>query len=304
MLVGLVASGKTTYAYKLAEEIGAAVIDSDEYRKILFGDDSDQSDNAKLFQYMHEVIKKNLKDGNNVVFSATNLSSKRRRSFLNELTKIPCEKKCVVMATPIDKCRDNNNSRNMVVKQHVIDKMYHSFNTPQWYEGWDEIIITYWDNCRRWDTRDFVYDAMDTNQNNPHHRFSLGGHLSKCMSNYLESVDAEHYDSTLAEACLLHDNGKVYTKTFMNSRGELGDIAHYYSHENVGAYEALFCKPLNTDVDILKLSQIINLHMYPYAFEHEERNGNYKMRERYKKLWGEELYNNIMTLYAADVNAH
>ena len=33
-----------------------------------------------------------------------------------------------------------------------------------------------------------------------------------------------------------HDIGKPYTKTFYDKKGNLGENAHYYNHENVSAY--------------------------------------------------------------------
>ena len=41
--------------------------------------------------------------------------------------------------------------------------------------------------------------------------------------------------------------------------------------------------------------------MHPYLWE---RDNNEKMHNKYKTLWGENLYNDIMLLHKADKEAH
>ena len=55
--------------------------------------------------------------------------------------------------------------------------------------------------------------------------------------------------------------------------------------------------------DRLDVSVLINLHMMPYFWEKDEEKGE-KTRQKYQKLWGNELYNNVMTLHIADKKAH
>ena len=156
MMVGLAGSGKSHHAEKIAEEINATVFSSDKLREEMFGDVNEQSKNSDLFQELHKRIKERLKSGNNAIYDATNISSKRRRSFIQELNKIECEKHCIVMATPYEQCLKNNAFRNRNVPEDVIDRMYRSWNTPYWFEGWDGIEVVYWDgsenkrySCRR-----------------------------------------------------------------------------------------------------------------------------------------------------------
>ena len=51
---------------------------------------------------------------------------------------------------------------------------------------------------------------------------------------------------------------------------------------------------------VLYISSLICYHMMPYVFE----KSNEKTVERYKNLWGEEFYNDIMRLHEADVASH
>lgn len=50
MLVGLPASGKSTYAKKLSKKENAIILSSDELRKELFGNINNQNHNAEVFK--------------------------------------------------------------------------------------------------------------------------------------------------------------------------------------------------------------------------------------------------------------
>lgn len=208
------------------------------------------------------------------------------------------------MATPYEQCLENNRNRDRVVPEWVINKMYRSFNTPAYFEGFDSIYMHYWANSRNSvNITSFVSKCIRYNQNNPHHNLTLGEHMLKAWENYRNMNGRIRINQDTEYACLLHDCGKLSTKTFTNHRGEQSDIAHYYSHENCGAYDALFFKyPKYVNIEYVSL--LINLHMRPYVFEKEERNGNYKLRNKYRKLWNDELYNDIMALHEADKAAH
>ena len=295
MLVGLPGSGKSTYAKELADEYNAVICSSDEIRKELFDNENVQDKNDEVFRLLHKRIKDNLMNRKSVIYDATNINSKRRRVFLSELKNILCFKRCIIMATPFEMCLENNLKRDRTVPLTAIEKMYMNWNTPYWFEGWDDIDIRYLGNKQHWSSYynidHFIKSHMNYNQDNPHHTMTLGEHC-KAVGERLK------YDITLYYAGLLHDCGKPFTKSFVNFKGEETDIAHYYQHHCVGAYDSLFFKYSNLDVSIL-----INLHMMPYFWEKDTNNGE-KTRQKYKKLWGDELYNDVMLLHEADRKAH
>lgn len=296
MMVGLVGSGKSTYAKQLAEETNAIICSSDAIREELCGDENSQDNNEEVFKILHSRIKKNLKNGKNVIYDATNINSKRRRAFLSELKRIQCVKKCVVMATPFEVCCNQNESRNRVVPYEVIERMYKNWNTPYWFEGWNEIEIKFPDAFEINNVIGiWISDHMDYDQDNPHHSCTLGQHCN-LVGHALKD------DMLLHCAGLLHDCGKPFTKSFINSKGEETDIAHFYQHHCVGAYDSLFFK-YPDEVDRLDVSVLINLHMMPYFWEKDKEHGE-KTRQKYQKLWGDGLYNNVMKLHEADKNAH
>ncbi len=294
MMVGLPASGKSTVSAELAEKYDATVFSSDALRKELFGDESNQGDSRKLFAELHRRIKKCLRDGGSAIYDATNISSKRRREFLQELAKIDCRKECVVMATPYKQCLENNRNRDRQVPEHVIERMYRHWNTPYWFEGWDEIELRYWGRFESYASHWSVFDYWHYGQDNPYHSLSLGEHC------FETGLWCRPYGEDVFSAALVHDCGKPFTKQFKDSKGNPAEHAHYYGHENVGAYDAMFFfNPAQART--LFISTLVNLHMKPYEWE---RGGNERLRSKYRELWGEELYLAVMELHEADKKAH
>ena len=302
-MCGLPCSGKSVKSQELAGEHNATVFSSDSLREELFNDVNHQEDNAKLFNELHRRIKECLKEGKNAVYDATNINYKRRMSFLSELKNIPCKKICILMATPFDVCLKRNSVRERKVPEHVIDRMYRNFDVPWYYEGWDEIEVEYADGAENFygSPYDFIESAMYFDQENLHHELTLGEHcvktttyVNQCLVNRI-GVDCT---TELKYAAMLHDNGKPYTKTFTNGKGEVTEQAHYYNHERVGSYDSLFYEmPCNK----MYVATLIRWHMQPYF---NAKENNEKLHNKYKKLWGENLYNTIMLLHKADKAAH
>ena len=202
---------------------------------------------------------------------------------------IDCYKDCWIIATPFFRCLQNNKERDRVVPEEVIYKMRERWETPYFFEGWDAIILKHLFN-ERYDVIDTLGYLMEFDQKNPHHAMTLGQHLFDTAANL-----NPYSDGILVRAALLHDIGKEYTQTFVNSKGEIDNKAHYYNHDNVGAYETLMYQNLG---DPLLVSILVNLHMKPYDWDEE------KTKEKYRKLWGDELFNMVMVLHEADKNAH
>ncbi len=295
-MVGLPGSGKSTYAKELADEMRAVICSSDAIREELCGDENSQDKNEDVFKILHSRIKESLRKGVNVIYDATNINSKRRRAFLSDIRNIPCIKKCIIMAVPFNDCCEQNNSRERVVPHEVIERMYKNWNTPYWFEGWDEIEIKFKDDFEIANVIDiWISDNMYLNQDNPHHSCSLGQHCA-LVGQALTKNNLLHC------AGLLHDCGKPFTKSFVNSKGEETNVAHYYNHQCCGAYDSLFFA-YPDDVDRLDVSVLINLHMMPYFWKKDKEHGE-KTRQKYQKLWGNEMYNNVMKLHEADKKAH
>ena len=109
MMVGVVASGKSTFAQNLKSMLtkmgqSTMVISSDEIRESVFGDINDQTHNEEVFKEMARRIN-NCVDKMNIIVDATNINVKSRRSLLDvvrnrdEVTKV-----AYVMTTPVAVC--------------------------------------------------------------------------------------------------------------------------------------------------------------------------------------------------------
>ena len=300
MCIGLPASGKSEQAKKLAAEYNAEIFSSDELRVEMFGDVNHQEDNNALFNELHKRIRECLASGKSAVYDACNINYKRRMEFIKSLNKIYCEKIAILMATPYEVCLDRNSQRERKVPEHVIKRMYMSFNVPFWYEGWDDIDIVYSEgaeNYKGWD-REWVKSVKDFNQDNSHHTLSLGDHCLNAVKYIDSNTPYFHPTSTeLRHAAMLHDEGKMFTKNFYDANGNPSKEAHYYSHEYCGAYNSLFYE---MPCEHLYVAQLVQWHMRPYlAWEHSE-----KAMQKDRRLLGEKLFNDICLLHKADVYAH
>lgn len=303
MLVGIPACGKSTYAAKLlAEHPDYHVHSSDAIRKELFQDENDQEHNGEVFDVLHKRIKTDLKEGISCVYDATSLNRSRRIGFLQEISRFPCRKKCVVFFIPPEVLKQRNEERSRHVPNAVIDSFLKTFQCPYYYEGWDEI-----ETVGGEEPYDLRFSSLESfSQDNPHHDLTLGEHL-RLAGEYI--TRSHPGNDRLLCTCLAHDIGKAYTKTFVNARGEETDIAHYYGHECYGAY-LYGCywfsgKPesINKYKAYIKEGlcrvNLINWHMRPLqAWDHSE-----KAREKDRKLIGQEMYNDILAVHEADLYA-
>ncbi|HLG11830.1 MAG TPA: ATP-binding protein, partial [Dehalococcoidia bacterium] len=80
LTVGLPGSGKSTFARRLALATGAAVLESDALRRLLFGEPSySAAENRRLFEALPAAARELLERGRNVIIDATNLRESDRQ---------------------------------------------------------------------------------------------------------------------------------------------------------------------------------------------------------------------------------
>jgi predicted kinase len=309
MLVGLPGSGKSTYIEKYCEN--CTVHSSDTIREELSGDVNNQNINAQVFETLHKRIKADLIAGKNTVYDATNISWKRRKAFLQELSSIDCWKDCILMATPFELCVERNDLRERKVPYFVIERMYKNFDIPWYNEGWDTIEIAYTNASvlnQYGDWSQFVIDHLDFNQESKWHSDTLGDHCLK-TTEYVVSREAELNAINTNEtkiAAALHDCGKPFCKTFKDSKGESSEFAHYYNHENVGAYNSLFYGK-EEGVDSLLVAALIRWHMVLHFFKDWKPKTIEKYENEFishKWLQEMEFYKALKILHEGDKNAH
>lgn len=300
MMVGIPGSGKSYKASEIygkmkAEGEEVLLLSSDAIRKELYNNEEDQFHNQQIFKKMHSETLSALKEGVSVIYDATNISLKNRRSILEEIHSVVCLKEAYIMTTSIIDCKKNDMSRKRKVGNEVIEKMAASFQIPFYGEGFDKIHLCGWDdNVIEGNESGFqtVLSMMDNfDQKNIHHKYTLREHCDKSYKLVCQSSS----NKILQKSAQLHDIGKIFTGA------EKADGNYcYYGHENVGTYNLLNnlnCLNLNNMSDVLECLFYINYHMLPFQWQTE------KTKEKYYKIFGEKLYNNLLLLHKCDEEA-
>jgi predicted kinase len=305
VLCGIPGSGKSQWAETHKKELNAVVHSSDSIRAELLNDENDQSKNELVFKILHQRIKDDLRAGKNVIWDSTNLSRKNRVHFIkNELKGIPCEKVCILFACPFELCLARNFARDRQVPEEAMCRMYKSFTTPTTLEGFNDVQIV-WADYKNMIGFEFDIDESLNRwkciaHDNPWHSLSIGYHMIEAYVYMKKQTDNEH----LLAAAILHDCGKPDVKSYINSKGEQTEIAHYYNHESISAYKSLFylrnMYPEWSDKDILYVSLLINLHMRAHtAWEQSD-----KAKDKDRRLFGDDVMSDLELLYEADLAAH
>ena len=295
MMIGIPNSGKSEMAKEIAKQENAIIIATDDLREELFNNVNNQANNDLVFRTAMQRVKQNIKN-KNVILDATNINYKKRMSMLHELNYVKdLQKIAVFVATPYEDCLLRNSMRERKVPESVIKRMYYNIYIPQYYEGFNDIQIIHNEiKPIKWED---LLKKMDISQDNPHHTLTLKEHCMKVQ----EIIDSQSHHYYMKDVGLLHDIGKIEAKSFINSKGEKTDIAHYYNHEKVGAYisclniEGLW--QLSTP-DLIDRANLIQWHMLPYS------NMSEKTINKYKKLLGERTWNDLMFLHESDKEAH
>lgn len=310
MMVGLPASGKSTIAEKIYAEdadgkIRKPIIHStDQVRLELFGDINCQDNKELVYKTITKRIKDDLREGKNVIYDATNVNKKVRNAFLNELKKIPVYKQCMCVMTPYDICLSFAKERNdVVVPEEKIKKIFMNWMPPSISEGFDTIIPVYNYGSvekRAEFTLESLLSQMDPfDQGNKHHDYTLGKHCREAAKYIIEKYPN---DKDIIIAAILHDNGKLHTKTELNAKGINDGDCHYYQHHAVGAYNSMFYTEMmhmNYE-DRLSVANMIYYHMHPYVNWRQSE----KALKKDTRIMGDDMYKKIMKLHEADRFAH
>lgn len=235
------------------------------------------------------------------MYDATNLSAKRRKGFLSQLPK-DIKKVAIVVATDIDLILKQNAERERHVPEDVIMRMYRSFQFPELSEGFDEIDVrVHPDNKSSVESE--LKKCKSFDQKNPHHSVTLDAHMEEaCRYAYERKSEMSNRisEKILVDAARLHDIGKPDTQTFKRPSGKMDNYAHYYNHENVGAYK-LACMRDHmgyTEAQWLNIIRLVQHHMDGYAFIGDE--GYVK----FGAIYGPEMHKMILIIHDADLNAH
>ena len=307
VLCGIPGSGKSSYAEQFVninntftsdEEI--VVHSSDAIRKELFGDAGSQEDNNRVFELMHKRTREDLKAGKTVIYDATNITRKARKSAIACAHPTNDTVEChIIWAEPAE-CIYRDSQRDRKVGPEVIDKMLRRWQSPWLDEGFDKVEVML--QQPNFDQVRYISQAaakMHIPHENPHHTLGVWEHCMEAHVNVIthalgdEQPKYKDYNA-VATAAYWHDIGKPYTKFFKS--GE--DIAHYYDHHCVGGYLSygLFLRPhyiSDEEIDdACFISWIISNHMEPFF------NSGYYQKLHPQWKWY------IDVVHEADVKAH
>lgn len=143
MLCGVPGAGKSTAIKKIQQmNPDAVVVCPDEYRKQLGGTYNHFADDDKIWNVLcPNDVNETINSGQSVIFDATNVTAKRRKSILNWI-KAPAKKVAVVVEVPLAVALKQNQQRDpdKVVPDDVIKRMFDQFEYPTTSEGFDEVI--------------------------------------------------------------------------------------------------------------------------------------------------------------------
>lgn len=296
VMVGVPGSGKSSVAKQLAEvNKDIVIVSSDAIREEFYGDANDQSHNDKVFRVVNKRLKEGLIAEKKVILDATNISKKRRKALLRDL-KYP-KSMAIVMAVPEYICKKRDEERDRHVGPDVINRMIKNWCPPHYSEGFDFISIVYdYDgNANFYNPVLALESAVQIKHDNPHHSLSIGEHMLKAGELIQEEFKAG-CPFYLYAAALLHDIGKPYVKSY-----DEDGVAHYYNHQNYGSYLGLFY------ADYMKFSLEETLDFINIIYYHMEPLLSWKRSEKAHAKAIEELgylYNDIMVVHKADINAH
>lgn len=289
LLIGLPGSGKSYFAKQLKRnKDNVIILSSDSIREELFGNESSQEDNNKVFEEMLTLTIQYLNEGKDVIYDATNVVRKRRISLLQRLPSYVI-KECFVVWAPVITCVERDKSRGRTVGMDVIMKFVKIYKPPFFDEGWTHIKYHFSDlTFDTYKYKEKIEFMMEEPHDNPHHTLSISEHCNKCseiINSYTDSV-------MFCYAAEWHDCGKPYVKSFTNNKGEPTKDAHYYNHQNVGSYIIPGILKNYRELHITPISWLVNVHMDHY------------LNTKYYKQLPEFLKKYIDILHYADVSAH
>lgn len=118
VLIGAAGSGKTTFASRYFD--ADAVISTDSLRRSLRGDESDQSSNRLVFDWLHRWLEARLAAGVLAVVDATNTDWMGRAALIRRARRYQRPAIAIVLDLPLEVCLARSAARPRTVRASVI----------------------------------------------------------------------------------------------------------------------------------------------------------------------------------------
>ncbi|MBI3208408.1 MAG: AAA family ATPase [Candidatus Solibacter usitatus] len=138
ILVGLPGSGKSTYAATKR----LPVLSSDEIRKLLLDDVTDQSGNREVFETLRSLLQQRLEFGRPLTcIDATSLTRSERRQYIRIAEAYGANVEAVYLAASLAVCKRRNRKRERVVPDDVMERMAAKLQPPEKREGFTRVTV-------------------------------------------------------------------------------------------------------------------------------------------------------------------
>lgn len=125
LLIGLPASGKSTFAKQLNQQIpNSVIVSTDTIRARLFGDEMIQKGWNQVENMVIEQVRLALKYEQIVIYDATNVQLAWRNSFLDKVSDLNSEWIAWWIKTPVNVCKNWNKFRSRRVPNQTINTYY------------------------------------------------------------------------------------------------------------------------------------------------------------------------------------
>lgn len=134
--VGLPGSGKSSYLARL----GVHAISSDEIRRLLIDDATNQTIHTKVFRTIRYLVRERLALGRAETYvDATHLTRKDRRPYIKLGELYGCEAEALFFDVPLEICIERNRGRERIVPEQAIREMALTMRAPTIEEGFARV---------------------------------------------------------------------------------------------------------------------------------------------------------------------
>jgi predicted kinase len=143
VLVGLPGSGKSTYLENLRRDnLPVNAISSDEMRRLLADDVTDQTIHRRVFASMRYLVRQRLALSRPVTYvDATHLTPGERRPYIVLANLHDGEAEALFFDVPLEVCLARNRLRPRVVPDDVIRQMARRLVPPSIQEGFARVTL-------------------------------------------------------------------------------------------------------------------------------------------------------------------
>jgi predicted kinase len=138
VLVGLPGSGKSSYL----DGLGVAALSSDEIRRLLTDDATNQTVNDRVFETLRYLLRQRLSLNRPVTYiDATSLTPEERAPYIGIGASFDCEVEALFFDVPLEVCMARNAQRHRVVPEEAMKKLASKLRPPSTEEGFARVTV-------------------------------------------------------------------------------------------------------------------------------------------------------------------